>query len=102
MSLFHVLICRGPDCLSRGAQDTYTAFARELAALDLPEDEVVQSQCGCVGPVCGGGPTVCVYPDGVWYGAVQADDVPEIVREHIAGGRPVERLVVSRLGATAS
>ena len=44
MSLFHVLICRGPDCLSRGAQDTYTAFARELAALDLPEVEVVQSQ----------------------------------------------------------
>jgi len=97
----HVLICRGPDCMSRGAQATYTAFTRELAALGLPDDEVVQTQCGCVGPMCGSGPTVCVYPEGTWYGAVGADDAPEIVREHIGAGRPVERLTVQRLEGTA-
>lgn len=99
MTRAHVLICRGPDCLSRGSQETYTAFTRELAALGLEEDEVVQTQCGCVSPMCGAGPTVCVYPDGVWYGAVAAGDAGEVVREHIAGGRAVERLVSGRLGA---
>jgi (2Fe-2S) ferredoxin len=97
----HLLICRGPDCMSRGAQATYTAFTRELAALGLSEDEVVQTQCGCVGPMCGSGPTVCVYPEGTWYGAVTADDAPEIVREHIGEGRPVERLIVQRLEGSA-
>ncbi|MEQ8832939.1 MAG: (2Fe-2S) ferredoxin domain-containing protein [Miltoncostaeaceae bacterium] len=98
MTRAHILICRGPDCTSRGSQDTYTAFARELEALGGGEDEVVQTQCGCVGPMCGAGPTVCVYPDGVWYGGVTADDVPEIVTGHIAGGTPVQRLVAARLG----
>lgn len=97
MTRAHVLICRGPDCLSRGSQETYTAFTRELAALGLPEDAVVQTQCGCVGPMCGSGPTVCVYPDAVWYGGVSPEDAGDVVREHIAAGRPVERLVRERL-----
>jgi (2Fe-2S) ferredoxin len=33
-----------------------------------------------------------VYPDGVFYGNVQLNDVQEIVDEHIVKGRPVERL----------
>jgi (2Fe-2S) ferredoxin len=33
-----------------------------------------------------------VYPDAVWYGHVQPEDAEEIVREHLVGGRPVERL----------
>ncbi len=41
---------------------------------------------------CGHGPMVVVYPEGVWYWGVQPDDVDEIVREHLIGGRPVERL----------
>jgi (2Fe-2S) ferredoxin len=87
--------------MSRGAQATYTAFTRELAASELADDEVVQTQCGCVGPMCGSGPTVCVYPEGTWYGAVTPDDAGEIVREHIGEGRPVERLIVTRLEGNA-
>lgn len=99
MTRAHVLICRGPDCMSRGAQETYTSFTKALEALGLPEDEVVQTQTGCVGPMCGSGPTVCIYPEGAWYGGVGAADATEIVDEHIAAGRTVDRLVVRRLGA---
>ena len=100
MTRAHVLICRGPDCLSRGAQETYTAFTRELAERDLPEDEIVQTQVGCVGPVCGSGPVVCCYPSGTWYGGVGPDDAAEIVDEDLRAGRPVERLAAARLGGT--
>ena len=37
-------------------------------------------------------PILVVYPDGVWYGRLQVDDVDEIIAEHLIGGRPVERL----------
>ena len=97
MTRAHLLICRGPDCLSRGAQATYTAFTRDLAGRDLPEDEVVQTQSGCIGPACGTGPVVCCYPTATWYGAVTPDDVAEIVEEDLLAGRPVDRLATGRL-----
>ena len=36
----------------------------------------------CLGP-CTLGPTVLVYPDGVWYSGVKVEDVEEIVEEHL-------------------
>jgi (2Fe-2S) ferredoxin len=38
---------------------------------------------------------VVVYPEAVWYGNVRPEDAVEIVREHLVGGRPVERLRVA-------
>jgi (2Fe-2S) ferredoxin len=35
---------------------------------------------------------VVVYPEAVWYGNVEPEDAEEIVREHLVGGHPVERL----------
>jgi (2Fe-2S) ferredoxin len=93
-----LLVCRGPDCMSRGAQAVYTAVADALLAEGL-EDEVVQTQCGCVGPLCGRGPVVLSYPGGAWYAGVTPADAAEIAREH-AGGRPVERLLAARLVAS--
>lgn len=101
MSLTHVLVCRGPDCLSRGSQDVYTALAAETHLRGLSDEEVVQTQCGCVGPLCGEGPVVCCYPSGAWYAGVSPDDVREIVHHDIAGGRVVERLLARRVEGVA-
>ena len=46
---------------------------------------------GCL-DTCGLGPSVVVYPEGIHYGNVQLDDVPEIVESHLANNVPVERL----------
>jgi (2Fe-2S) ferredoxin len=43
---------------------------------------------------------VVVYPEGIWYGQVGVKDVEEIVDQHIVGGKPVERLLLSNLMAT--
>jgi (2Fe-2S) ferredoxin len=96
----HVLVCRGPDCVSRGGHDVYTAMAWEIERHGLA-DEVVQTQTGCVGPLCGSGPVVCCYPSGAWYAPVAPGDVPEIVERDLAGGAPVDHLTAARLEGAA-
>ena len=46
---------------------------------------------GCL-DICDFGPTVVVYPEGVFYVGVKLDDVEEIIEEHLIHNRPVERL----------
>jgi (2Fe-2S) ferredoxin len=99
--LSHVLVCRGPDCMARGAQDVYTAVALETHRRGLSEEEVVQTQSGCVAPLCGTGPVVCCYPSGAWYARVTPQDVPDLVTHDIAGGRVVERLAARRVEGVA-
>ena len=48
-------------------------------------------KAGCL-DICEHGPNVVVYPEAVFYGNVQLQDVEEIVKEHLMGGRIVERL----------
>lgn len=96
----HALVCRGPDCSSRGAQDVYTALAWELERQGLGE-EVVQTQCGCVGPLCGGGPVVCCYPTGAWYAPVSPEDVAAIVARDLGRGEVAGDLAAARLDGAA-
>jgi (2Fe-2S) ferredoxin len=49
------------------------------------------NKSGCLDQ-CEHGTTVVVYPEAVWYGGVTPEDAAEIVREHLVGGQPVERL----------
>jgi (2Fe-2S) ferredoxin len=51
------------------------------------------NQSGCL-DACAFGPSVVVYPEGVWYGGVTVEDVPEIIESHIINGKPVERLLI--------
>lgn len=53
----------------------------------------VVTSTGCLGP-CGVGPVLVVYPEGVWYQKVQPEDVDEILDQHIAQGKKVDRLEV--------
>ena len=52
------------------------------------------NKAGCLHR-CAAGPAVVIYPEGTWYRVADAErDVDEIVREHILGGRRVERLLL--------
>ena len=92
----HVLICGGTGCTSSGSIDIQKAFAENIEANGLSE-EVKVVQTGCFG-LCALGPVVIVYPDGTFYSRVTADDVKEIVEEHLLKGRIVERLVYNDTG----
>jgi NADH-quinone oxidoreductase subunit F/NADP-reducing hydrogenase subunit HndC len=64
---------------------------RELESQGL-KDKVGLSISGCLGS-CKKGPSVAVYPGFITYGGLTEADIPEIISEHIANGRPVKRLM---------
>ncbi len=92
----HVLICGGTGCTSSGSAKLQELFAQHLEANGLAE-EVKIVQTGCFG-LCALGPVVIIYPEGTFYSRVEADDVEEIVKEHLLKGRLVERLVYNDTG----
>lgn len=96
----HLFVCvnqRRPDdplpcCAARGGWQVYEALRSEVARAGLTR-EVWVTRTGCM-VHCMTGPTLVVYPDDIWYGAVTPADAAELVREHLMGGRPVERLLL--------
>ena len=50
-------------------------------------------QTGCL-DACEYGPSLVVYPEGVFYGDVRVTDVPTIVEEHLVNDCPVKRLLI--------
>ncbi|MDX2031232.1 MAG: (2Fe-2S) ferredoxin domain-containing protein [Blastocatellia bacterium] len=94
----HIFICtnqrpaenpRG-SCDPEGLGSLQLEFKRELAARGM-KTSVRANRAGCLDQ-CEHGPTVVVYPEGVWYGGVGPGDVIEIVETHLILGTPVERL----------
>ena len=96
----HIFICineRDPDdprgcCGPAGGSALATAFKRKLYERGLKR-VVRANKAGCLDQ-CRLGPTVVVYPEAVWYGAVTPADVDEIIDRHIVAGEVVERLVI--------
>ena len=52
------------------------------------------NQAGCLDR-CELGPTLVIYPEGVWYHYRSEADVDEILERHILGGERVERLLLA-------
>ena len=86
----HVLICGGTGCTSSGSKTLQEAFNKNIADFGLSE-EVKLVQTGCFG-LCALGPIVIIYPEGTFYSRVTADDVKEIVEEHLLKGRIVDQI----------
>jgi sirohydrochlorin ferrochelatase/(2Fe-2S) ferredoxin len=87
----HVLVCANIDCAGRGSIALASVIKRLVRAAGRERDIRV-TRTGCMGR-CGEGPTVAVYPDGIWYRGVQEGDAEELVREHLLNDRLVGRLV---------
>lgn len=97
----HLFICtnsreadhpRG-SCDPEKTGDLLRAFKSAMSQRGL-KGAVRANKAGCLDQ-CEHGPTVVVYPDEVWYSVKRAEDVEEIVEQHIVGGHPVERLRIA-------
>ncbi len=89
----HVFVCTsGSVCPVDTDSVSVHARLKQLVKAAGLSDTIRVNHSGCLDQ-CGHGPMIAVYPENVWYCHVSADDAEEIFREHLAGGRPVERLI---------
>ncbi len=87
----HVLVCAGAGCVSSGCREVRDNLIQGVMEFGL-QGEVKVIEIGCIGS-CDLGPIVVVYPEGVFYQKVKAEDVRVIAEEHLFKGRVVERLL---------
>ncbi len=86
----HVLACMGPRCTSRGPGRLYIHFHKRLRDRGLwGRSGVHAAQTGCLSP-CNLGPTMIVYPEGVWYCGLTIEAMDRVVDGHLVGGKVVE------------
>jgi (2Fe-2S) ferredoxin len=96
----HIFICgnRRPEgsprgcCNPDGTDALRDAFKTELKSRGLGP-LVRANAAGCL-EQCELGPTVVIYPQGIWYGRVQLTDVARIIDETIIGGRILDDLLI--------
>ncbi len=101
-----VFVCTGKSCSQVGGQEVMAEFGRILQEKGIrqgkdskgrnPLGEILLTECGSIG-FCTIGTAVMVYPDGILYGQVMPEDVPEIIEKHIEKGETVERLALMKL-----
>ncbi|MGA2033155.1 MAG: FAD-dependent oxidoreductase [Thermoguttaceae bacterium] len=87
-----IRICMGAGCIASGSVRLKAAIEDELARKGL-QDRVSVIGTGCLGP-CSAGPVLSVAQ--VFYENLKPQDGAEIVAEHLAKGRVVERLTHRR------
>ena len=88
----HVIACDGSSCHERDARDVLKTLRSRIAERGVA-DEVRLTVANCL-KLCGRGPNLVVYPDGVWYAAVTPKRAERIVDEHLVEGTPVDELVL--------
>ncbi len=97
----HLFVCcnqREPGhsrgcCDPEGSEALRERFKQELKQRNLGP-LVRANKAGCLDQ-CEQGPSVVIYPQGIWYGGVTLEDVPRIIEETVIGGRVIEELVIA-------
>lgn len=95
----HVFVCmnerpegheRG-SCAQKGAVQLRNYMKARVKELGIEKTRI--NQAGCLDR-CELGPTMVVYPEGIWYRCENAEDIDEVIAEHLQNGRPVKRLML--------
>ena len=94
----HIFICTNErndptrrSCGEACGMELVKAFKKALNDKGL-KGKMRAQRSGCL-DACDFGPSMVVYPEGIYYGGVQLSDVDEIVNEHLINNKPVERLI---------
>ena len=94
----HIFICinqrdssRPRGCYDPSGKGEFHKFFKEKIKASGLHANVRANKAGCLDQ-CEHGQTIVVYPEAVWYGQVQPEDVDEIIASHHMGGVPVPRL----------
>ena len=96
----HIFVCcnqRAPGhsrgcCDPDGSGQLRARLKAELKRRGLGV-QVRANTAGCLDQ-CEAGPTLVMYPQAIWYGNVQEEDVPRIVEKTILNDELIEELVI--------
>src|SRR5207249_785636 len=77
----HVLVCVNTECVAQGSAALVAGLRQKLKNRAL-EVAIQTTKTSCLRR-CGDGPLLVVYPDGVWYRRVAANDLDEIIEQHL-------------------
>ena len=95
----HIFVCNnqrsGTERLSCGdtqGLELVAEFKKQINDLKVGL-KIRANKSGCLG-ICDFGPTIAIYPEGVFYVGVKKEDVTEIVQSHIVNKIPVKRLLL--------
>jgi len=98
----HVFFCvnqrtNGKKCCGDADAAAMRLYAKErIAALDLAgKGKVRVNSAGCLGH-CLQGPTIVIYPEGVWYTYKNREDIDAIIDEHLVKNRIVQHLLMDK------
>lgn len=89
----HVLISVDANTIIAGVKSVESALIEELRKRNL-DKEISVIETGTLG-IIGKGVIMVVYPEGVFYGNVKVEDIPELVEEHFIKGRLLKRLIIA-------
>ena len=78
-------------CSEKGSEKLRNYMKARAKEMGLEDVRINAS--GCLDR-CELGPTMVIYPEGVWYGYRTRDDVDEIIRLHLLDGGRVRRLML--------
>jgi (2Fe-2S) ferredoxin len=95
----HVFCCtnRRPDghprgsCAAKGSEKLRNYMKARAKELGIESTRI--NSAGCLDR-CELGPSMVIYPEGVWYRYDSTEDVDEILRKHVIEGGRVERLLM--------
>lgn len=79
-------------CKEKGAEKLRDYMKARVKELKL--DGIRVNNAGCLDR-CELGPTMVIYPEGVWYTYASTADVEEIIERHLKKGERVERLLLT-------
>jgi len=82
-------------CLARGALELREYMKAKAKEMGLKRVRINAS--GCLDR-CEQGPSMVIYPEGVWYTCKTTGDVDEVLEVHVKGGGRVRRLMMDSQG----
>lgn len=96
----HVFVCTNkkesdkPCCANAGGESFFDYLKAKLTALELHgEGKIRVSKSGCLGR-CALGPSLVVYPEGVWYRYHSFADIDVIIETHLKNNKIADGLLM--------
>ena len=80
------------SCAARGSSDLRDYLKKKAKMAGLLKGVRINN-AGCLDR-CELGPSVLIYPEGIWYSCATREDIDEVLQKHLVEGGRVERLML--------